>query len=317
MQDYAKLTKTDNFFGYSLNSHLALGLEMHFDWGFINAGGFQNVTIPQSGIYGGANHRLRAVDDPNYFEGQVWETYRNNWVWETGLAYSAQPIDISGVWVNNVFYHKNGTGAYSHIINYPDGRIIFNNPISTGDIVSLNYSYKRVHVRYEENDWYHRLMVESMKFTADQFHQFSSGIWDELGQTRIQLPAVIIEIDGGSSPKGFELGDNNQYVYRNIIFNVIAENRWEKDSLVDYIQLENHKGINLINLKTLNDNNKQPLDINGSRVSGAQMYPYLTDYTNGYVWKGAYIKDATVQSMGAVSQGIFGGIVQMVVEVII
>ena len=52
-----------------------------YDWGFLDAGLFYNIHMPQSGIYGGDRHRLRVVSDPNYNSGQVFEGYRQNWVW--------------------------------------------------------------------------------------------------------------------------------------------------------------------------------------------------------------------------------------------
>ena len=55
-----------------------------YDWGFLDKGAFYNINIPSSGLYGGIKSNLRLVDDPNYTKGQVWEGYRQNWVWETG-----------------------------------------------------------------------------------------------------------------------------------------------------------------------------------------------------------------------------------------
>ena len=68
-----------------------------YDWGLVDKGDFYNIDIPESGLYGGNKHKLRPVQDPNYNDGQVWEGYRGNWVWETGVANVEQPIRISGV----------------------------------------------------------------------------------------------------------------------------------------------------------------------------------------------------------------------------
>ena len=54
-----------------------------YDWGLVDKGDFYNIDIPESGLYGGNKHKLRPVQDPNYNDGQVWEGYRSNWVWET------------------------------------------------------------------------------------------------------------------------------------------------------------------------------------------------------------------------------------------
>jgi len=57
-----------------------------FDWGLLKKDNYINVSIPSSGIYGGNEHQLRLVDDPRYTAGQVWEGFRSNWVWESGLT---------------------------------------------------------------------------------------------------------------------------------------------------------------------------------------------------------------------------------------
>ena len=61
-----------------------------YNWGFLDKGGFTNITIPSSGMYGGDKHRLRPLNDPNYLPNQGelglgnWNiyldtTYRNLW----------------------------------------------------------------------------------------------------------------------------------------------------------------------------------------------------------------------------------------------
>ena len=57
-----------------------------FDWGLLKKDNYINVSIPSSGIYGGNEHQLRLVDDPRYTAGQVWEGFRSNWVWESGIT---------------------------------------------------------------------------------------------------------------------------------------------------------------------------------------------------------------------------------------
>ena len=85
-----------------LNCELESNLKSYLDWGMLGIGGWFNVNIPTSGAWGGTFDQLRVVDDPSYTLGQVWETARKDWVWETGVAYTGgSPIDISGVYVNS------------------------------------------------------------------------------------------------------------------------------------------------------------------------------------------------------------------------
>lgn len=119
-----------------------------YDWGLLDKGGFYNIDIPQSGIYGGDRHQLRLVDSPNYTDGQVWEGYRQNWVWEGAGnidGVTEQPIDISGVFVDGAFY-ATGNVTKPFYIDYPEGRVVFDSAESTTSQVELAYSHKRVQV---------------------------------------------------------------------------------------------------------------------------------------------------------------------------
>ena len=80
-----KLLYTSNAQDAKLSNILIDNFITFYDWGFLDAGQFYNISVPQSGIYGGDRHKLRLVDSPNYTAGQVWEGYRQNWVWESGI----------------------------------------------------------------------------------------------------------------------------------------------------------------------------------------------------------------------------------------
>jgi hypothetical protein len=140
----------------TLSTILLDNLVNFYDWGFLNKGGFDNIRIPSSGMYGGNKHVLKSVQDPNYTNGQVWQGFKENWVWETGVATTTQPIQISGIFVNNVFKpyaYNSSIGQYSgsgYSINYNEGKIIFDTPVSTTSTVSLNYSYKWIKVDQAE-----------------------------------------------------------------------------------------------------------------------------------------------------------------------
>ena len=106
-----------------LNSQLESNLKSFIDWGMLGIGGWFNITIPSSGAWGGTFDQLRVVDDPSYTLGQVWETPRKDWVWETGVAYiGSSPIDISGVYIDDTL-KGTGDATYGHHYNYPLGQL--------------------------------------------------------------------------------------------------------------------------------------------------------------------------------------------------
>jgi hypothetical protein len=79
-------------------------LKSFLDWSFLNIGAFVNITIPDSGISGGAFHQLKPVLDPSLPQNRVWEAPRKDWVYESGIVHNGNsPIDISGIYLNNTF----------------------------------------------------------------------------------------------------------------------------------------------------------------------------------------------------------------------
>ena len=66
-----------------------------FDWGLLKKDNYINISIPSTGVYGGNEHQLRLVDDPRYTAGQVWEGFRSNWVWESGVTGTDGPPLVS------------------------------------------------------------------------------------------------------------------------------------------------------------------------------------------------------------------------------
>ena len=128
---HTKLSNLSNAQDATLSNILLDNFIAFYDWGFLDRGSFYSIQIPQSGIYGGDRHKLRSADDPNYTDGQVWEGYRQNWVWESGIdATTEQPIAISGVFVDSTFY-ATGNVSKPFYIDYPNGRVVFDTAIAS------------------------------------------------------------------------------------------------------------------------------------------------------------------------------------------
>ena len=280
---YTTLKGIQRYGETTLSSHIEDGLVSFFNWGLLEAGAFVNVSIPSSGVYGGDYHRLRLVEDPNYTNGQVWEGFRSNWIWESGVFSDDPPVNISGVHVGGTFYatdstHANYSAAYAHHINYGDGRIIFDSAISTTSTVTTEYSYKWVNLIYANNTpWFRELQFDSLRSDNSDFLQAGSGDWSQLGNTRVQMPVVAVETVPRRRFKGYQLG-GGQYTYSDVLFHVLTEDEYTRDKICDIISLQNEKTIFLFDTDRLARENRLPLDYRGtfsnhSAVSGALMYP--------------------------------------------
>ncbi len=217
-----------------------------YDWGLLDRGQFYNINIPESGIYGGDKHKLRSAQDPNYSDGQVWEGYRQNWVWESGVgATSEQPITISGVFVDDTFY-ATGNVTKPFYIDYPNGRVVFDTALATTSTVQLEYSHKWVQVVPAKGvPWFREIQQGSFR-NEEGFQVSSSGNWVQLGQTRVQLPAIAIEVVPAKSLQPYQLG-GGQWINTDIVFYVMSENHWECTNLMDTILYQNDRTVHLFN----------------------------------------------------------------------
>ena len=270
-----ELTGFDTAQESSISNLLLDNFISFYDWGFLNKGGYYNNAIPSSGMYRGDKTILKPVKDPNYEEGQVWQGYRPNWVWETGVSVGT-PINISGVFVSGVFRSTTNITQPYHI-DYSNGRVVFDSPIPLTTNVKLEYSNKWINVVSTRGIPWFRDIQQGVNRISDQFDYYASGSWAKLGQTRVPLPTIAIQVPPINDTKPYQLG-GGQWVYSNIVFHVIAENDWECQNLLDKIVYQNDKTITLYNSDQVVISGVAPLDHNNSLTPNALpsgLYPNL------------------------------------------
>ncbi len=267
----------------NLSNNLLLGLQDFFSWGLLNAGGFQNISRSPaaSGSFGrtSSRYRLRPSDDPSYEVGQVWEGFRNDWVWESGFKHNeVKPIHVSGVWIENKYHAKND-GTYSHYVDYPNGRIVFDNSVSTTTKVEANFSHRTVGVTLASEKFVQELMFDSYDIEdLDTYIASSSGVRSQLGERRLQLPIIAIELVRGGKSSPYQLG-GGRIEYNDVLFHVFADNEFEKNNLRDAILNQKEKVIYLPNRALMKQSKKYPLslDSNGSPVTAAKNYSHFIE----------------------------------------
>ena len=271
---HTQLANLSNAQDVTLSNILLDNLIAFYDWGFLDRGSFYNIKIPQSGIYGGDRHKLRLVDDPNYNDGQVWEGYRKNWVWESGInATTTQPTSISGVFVDGTFYATDNVSKPFYV-DYPNGRVVFDSAQTTTSTIQLEYSHKWVEVIPAEGvPWFRQLQQGSFR-NEEGFQVAGSGGWAQLGQTRVQLPAIAVEVVPARSMEGYQLG-GGQWVNNEAIFYIMTENHWECANLMDSILYQNERTIHLF-------------DTTKVALSGAFPYNYRNELNENALPSGMY-----------------------------
>ena len=300
----------------SLSNNLLLGVQDFLSWGFLNIGGFQNVSKdpPVSGYIDSDlfyRYRLRRSDDPNYEIGQVWEGFRNDWVWESGFSYEGvSPINVSGVWVNGSFYGS-GDASYSHYVDYPNGRIVFDYPLIDENVVETSFSHRTVGVRLASENHIQELMYNSYDMEdVNSYLIASSGIRNRLGERRVQMPVVALELVSSPARQPFQLG-GGEIVYNDMLFHIFAENEFDKNNIRDVLLNQNDKVFYLINRGLMQTKPGYPFQLNslGYPNSNVKQYPDLVAPTGtwqtindgGFRERSARWENVTSSDMGPVN----------------
>lgn len=296
----ANYLKGVDVFGKDCVTHnLGQGIIDFFNWGFLNIGAFSTVqrTI-SSGVYGGARYRLRPVKDPRFTDGQVWEGFRGNWVWETGVTSSMKPIKASGVWVNGTYQTSNNSSSY---IDYTRGRVVFTTPIATTSIVDTEFSHRLVSFKDIEEPEIQRLMYDSWRVDRSDALNASSGNWSTLADTRIQLPCVAIEVCYDTAYTPLQIG-GGQYINKTINFYIFAENKEHKDYITDIIAGQNDRCIYIPDRFLMRKDSRYPLNVDfKGAVTGVAKLEYLdlvkATGDGGFCWQSAYISNTRVENL--------------------
>lgn len=289
-EPYLNLKGIRSLSDVGMQEQLRANLIAFFNWGLLNKGGFTSVTRTGSGN----RHLLRPVtEDPKFSNGKVWEAFRGDWVWETGVEYATQPIGVSGVYVNNVFYPIGTTGANAFHINYPLGRVVFDNAIPTNSTVSVEYSFRYYNFTTSDVPWFREFLFNSYRLDSPHFNQQGSGAWaNTVGATRVQMPAVVVEVSPRRTLVPLQLGGGH-WVRQDVLFHIFAQEPWERDRLVDFITHQRDKTILSFNKNLMAANDAFPLDYRGSLRTNPKMYPDLVAPTSagGFFWKKIFFRE--------------------------
>ena len=316
-EPYTKFNKVSHIGNTLLSSEIENNMKWFLDWAFLGIGGWSNVTMPTSGAFGGTFDTLRLVNDPSYSNGQVWEGARKDWVWETGSSYEGHdPIQISGVYVNGVL-KGTGDATYGHHYNYPLGRVVFDNPISTSDTVKVEYSYRNVQVYVaDEAPWWDELQYNSLRVDDTYYSSTGSGSWGILANHRVQMPAIVLETVPRRRFKPYQLGDTSQFVQQDIVFHIVGENRWWRNQLVDILSYQIDSQLWLFKTDTLIGSGAYPLDYRGMKVSSPLNYDDVVN-TPQYRYLLARMTNMSITEMESYDARLHEGTVRATLEVVL
>lgn len=316
MATHTQFRGFDDYGDAGLSDTLEQNLYAFFNWAFLGLGNWSTVERAASGWYGGDQSRLRLSEDPNYSAGHIWEGFRRDWVWETGVERAEQPVRVSGVWVDSSFYSIATTGDYAHVVDYPNGRVIFDNAISPSSVVQVSYSYRHVHVTTADDYWWREIQSYSLRSDDEQFLQYGSGVWSTMSQSRIQLPAIVIEASPELSIRPLMIGTTSAAVGQVVNLYILAETPYDKKRIHDILTRQYDKRISCFDIDAVVAATGYPLDSAGSPIISGLMYPDLVapKAYGGYGEQQARVVNVKSYPM-QISPGLYGSLVRWTCEV--
>ena len=316
-----------------LNNNIQDSLIEYLDWALLEKGNYFNVTKGELSPNGQDMSRLRMSSNDAYVSGQVWEGFRSNWVWQSGLANTDQPKTltklgttgyssksapgISGVFVGNVFQPTSGVGSYKHYVDYPKGRVVFDSAIDTTSEVRAEFSYKWIKVTRADNEFFREIQYRSQRADGD-FTFTGSGDYTQLSQTRLQLPVLAVEMVGRSS-EPYALGGTSHIISTDVLFHVLAEESHTRDKIVDIVSAQQDKVLHMIDVDEVGKEEDFPLDYRGTTNQGAKRYPDLVNTSSDGGYRDSRqmrLTNAVTQNPEEISPNLYHGTVRLKVEVI-
>lgn len=287
-----------------------------FNWGLLEAGGYSDILVSNVGVPDPTDDcNLLPNHMPGVADGRIWQAPYRNWVWESGLESSRQPVAISGVYVNGTFSPTPSSGtANEHYINYPEGRVVFTSPIATNSVVQAEYSYRWVNFYDQSVPWFRDVIFDAFRYeTTPDVHP--SGIIGLLNENAVQLPAVVVETVATRKFLPKQLGDRSQWIFQDFLFHVVCDNAADRSAILDIVTLQKDKTIYLFDANARAAADKYPLDWHGSPVDGAMTYPVLvSDPPTGFRYKKCFFSNMVGQET-SVRLPLFRAIIRVTLEV--
>lgn len=279
-----------------------------FKWAFVDAGGYTEVPVLTPGTpdaYG--DETLTAVHQDTVTDGTIWQAVHRDWVYETGLQSGRSPTVASGVYVAGNFYPTATTsGAYAHSLDFVHGRVNFTTPVPTGTVVQVAYAHRTVSIYDASVPWYRPVVLND--FTEQRFAAAAaSGVVPLLDDLDLEPPLVVVECPEGPPPRAKEIGSVAHWIDQDVLFYVVAPDRYTRDAIVDAIRLQTSRAITMFDSTARRAANDSQLDWKGSPTPSGSQYPALTQT---YPWKTLYLTSSRVSQVDPAIP-LFRGVVRL------
>lgn len=274
-------------------NRLYSNMKLFLDDLFIARGFYDNIASGELDYEGRNLSQLFPVqNDPLYpvdsgSTVHVWQGYRKNWVSESGVEFFASgltaPTLASGIYIGGTF-HPRATisgGGNGIAIDFRNGRVLAESGITASATVEVAHSYKEIWI-----DTVARDLVADQVTVIDNTKRVA--IDNVPSGNIIRLPAIQMDLANQLETRGLELGGG--IIMRPVMFlHVVAENRHDKDEIVDVLQLSQFKTMTMVDLDAV----PAQFGFYGDYGSGYKSYGQLK---NSYKDRNAFIEQVDLVS---------------------
>jgi len=317
--DYSLKTVEPHLNSYNISNTIESNLKFYYDMHMLKLGGWTDVNLLDNDIYNKDNSRLNLVNDPNYTLGQVWETPRKKIVWEKNINF----LDNLGNVINPLYPseptingHKAIEWEANYYIDYENGRVIFDKSFAKNSIVKMSYSYKYVQIyKCHDLSWWQEFQMNLYKFDTNNFTQIDKSNWSLFSQNKIQLPAIIIETYPQGTCKNVSLGTNTKNVRREIFFHIYAENKLDRDNIMDIISLETDRQIWLFDINKMNRNKISIFDHKNEIINDLNYNDLIESST--YRWKQSFLENGIGVNINQITPTLHQAVVKKIINIML
>lgn len=301
--DFQSFRAVSHYGKDSITNELEYGLKEWISWSMLKIGAWSNITTGTSGMYGGNFSILHTVNDPSYNARTVYQGIRKDFIWETGVNYVSttgthNPLAVQ-IFANNTGI-TTGTVGFTHYIDYPNGRIIFNSGQSANITFRAQYSTREVQTYLaSDQDWWFEVNYDSWNPIGDAawVSNITSGDYALASTNRMQMPCIIIEpAVSHTTAAPFELGTLVGKQRQDVLFHILAEDRHTRNNITDILRLQKDKTIVLPDTTKIYASGLLPLNANGMLVNPNAVYPNIVGNTD-LIFRHAIIVNTSVSEV--------------------
>ena len=309
------LFRNVNYFGeYTARSQIRENIIWQLRESLVNIGAYYNIS---SGVKGYQNEDISLLK-PSYRPEdsgfKLWRGLSANWIWETSTpTYTggAPTISISGIWMNGTFLPTGTTGANEFYVDYAKGGVVFTTAKPENTQLFCNRSERVGFVYPTKSTQYKTLFVEHLR----QFESYVPGSGTDAMPVELKafLPAIFVDVTQ-SHGKPFQIGSVDKAQGFELVFDVVCEDPFSHDTLVDCILSLASQGTMLFDVNQSINNNKFPLDYRGALVNQSVTCLELQTL---YPWKKAHMEDNFMENDGFTTLPLFKTTVTAEINIIL